>query len=245
MGRDVTGFAVRIALVIAVVSACFAAPAAAKSPIEGVGKPTAEGSWIAQVLYPIAARSKPGAGKVVKQVSNAPRYGRGPNNLLVMGTAVGPSGRPFVKVLLPMRPNGTTAWLPADYVKLMRTSWRIEVSIAKREMTIRKNGAVARHFKVVVGKPSSPTPRGLFALSEKWRSPESYLGPWVLATSAYSNTYRSFAGGPGVIAIHGRAGSLLAQPLGTAGSNGCIRVDNGQAVWIAKTLPPGTPISIA
>ena len=177
MGRDVTGFAVRLALLIALVAGVTAAPAVAKSPIDGVGKPTAEGSWIAQVLYPIAARSKPGAGKVVKQVSNAPRYGRGPNNLLVLGTAVGSSGRPFVKVLLPMRPNGTTAWLPADYVKLMRTSWRIDVSIAKREMTIRKNGAVARQFKVVVGKPSTPTPRGLFALSEKWRPSESYLGP--------------------------------------------------------------------
>jgi lipoprotein-anchoring transpeptidase ErfK/SrfK len=245
MGRGQARFGVFVLLSTALVAGVYAGPAGAKSPIEGVGKPTAEGSWIAQVLYPIAARTKPGSGRVVKKISNAPRYGHGPNNLMVVGTATGGAGRPYVKVHIPMRPNGTTAWVPADYVKLMRTTWRIEVSIAKRDMTIRKNGAVERHFKVVVGRAATPTPRGLFALSEKWRAPESYLGPWVMATSAYSTHFAQFAGGPGVIAIHGRAGSLLRQPLGTAGSNGCIRVDNAQAIWIAKTLPPGTPISIA
>ena len=236
------GVALAIVALALLAALLFANPAQARSPIDGVTGPTVEGSWIAQVLYPIAARSKPGAGRIVKKISNAPRYGNGPNNLMVLGTAIGGAGRPYVKVHLPMRPNGTSAWVPADYVKLMRTSWRIEVSIGRRELTVRKNGQIVRRVKAVVGRPSTPTPRGLFQLAEKWRSPESYLGPWVLATSAYSNAFTNFAGGPGVIAIHGRAGSLLAQPLGTAGSNGCVRVDNAQAVWMAKTVPPGTPI---
>jgi lipoprotein-anchoring transpeptidase ErfK/SrfK len=235
---------VTMALVL-VMGFALAGPAQAASPIDGVRAPSAEGSWIAKVLYPVAARSKPGAGRVIKQISNAPRYANGPNNLMVLGAAHGPSGRPFVKVHLPMRPNGTSAWVPADYVKLMRTSWRIEVSITKRQLTVRKNGEIVRQVKAVVGKPNTPTPRGLFTVAEKWKSPESYLGPWVVATSAYSNTFREFAGGPGVIAIHGRAGSLLSQPLGTMGSNGCIRVDNAHSTWIAKTLPAGTPIAIS
>ncbi len=245
MGGWMRRHVVAMAALVFAAGACLAAPAQAASPVDGVHAPTVKGSWIAKVLYPVAARSKPGAGRVIKQVSNAPRYGSGPNHLMVLGTAVGKNGRPFVKVQMPMRPNGTTAWLPADYVKLLPTPWRIEISIAKRQLTVRKNGKVMRQVKAVVGKPNTPTPRGLFTLSEKWRSPEAYLGPWVVATSAYSNAFRQFAGGPGVIAIHGRAGSLLSQPLGTMGSNGCVRVDNAHSTWIAKTLPPGTPIHIA
>jgi lipoprotein-anchoring transpeptidase ErfK/SrfK len=35
-----------------------------------------------------------------------------------------------------------------------------------------------------------------------------------------------YGGGPGRVAIHGRAGASLLDPLGTARSHGCIRIDN-------------------
>jgi lipoprotein-anchoring transpeptidase ErfK/SrfK len=54
----------------------------------------------------------------------------------------------------------------------------------------------------------------------------------------------SFGGGPGRVAIHGRAGASLRDPLGTARSHGCIRVLNRHVSWLARTIPAGTPVRL-
>jgi lipoprotein-anchoring transpeptidase ErfK/SrfK len=45
----------------------------------------------------------------------------------------------------------------------------------------------------------------------------------------------SFGGGPGRVAIHGRDGTSLLDPLGSARSHGCIRIDNGPITWMAES----------
>ncbi len=51
-------------------------------------------------------------------------------------------------------------------------------------------------------------------------------------------------GGPGRIAIHGRGGASLLNPLGSAASHGCIRIDNGPVSWLATHVPQGAPVQI-
>jgi lipoprotein-anchoring transpeptidase ErfK/SrfK len=46
------------------------------------------------------------------------------------------------------------------------------------------------------------------------------------------------------VGIHGRGGASLATPLGTAGSHGCVRVDNAQIVFLARVAIAGTPVAI-
>ena len=53
-----------------------------------------------------------------------------------------------------------------------------------------------------------------------------------------------YGGGPGRVAIHGRAGASLLDPLGTARSHGCIRIDNVHVSWMASHLPVGTPVQV-
>jgi lipoprotein-anchoring transpeptidase ErfK/SrfK len=100
-----------------------------------------------------------------------------------------------------------------------------------------------RRFAVVTGKPSTPTPAGRFFVTERVRQPRgSALGPWVLATSAYSDVLRQFGGGPGQIGLHGRSG--LPAPLGSAASHGCVRFDDRAIAWLARRARPGTPVTI-
>ena len=47
-------------------------------------------------------------------------------------------------------------------------------------------------------------------------------------------------GGPGRVAIHGRDGASLSDPLGSARSHGCIRIDNTSIDWMAANIPQGT-----
>ena len=100
-------------------------------------------------------------------------------------------------------------------------------------------------FRAVVGKPSTPTPRGLFAVDERIRQPAgSELGPWALFLTAHSRVLRNYGGGPGRVAIHGRSGPLLAAPLGTAASHGCIRVDDRRVRWLDRVAVEGTPVLV-
>jgi lipoprotein-anchoring transpeptidase ErfK/SrfK len=104
-------------------------------------------------------------------------------------------------------------------------------------------GRAVRTFWIIVGKPSTPTPAGQFFVAEKLY--EGYgvqTGPWALATSAYSNVYQQFDGGPGQVALHGLVG--LSDPLGTAASHGCVRFADGDITWLAQRLGAGTPITI-
>jgi lipoprotein-anchoring transpeptidase ErfK/SrfK len=54
----------------------------------------------------------------------------------------------------------------------------------------------------------------------------------------------NYGGGPGRVALHGRAGALLDDPLGSASSHGCIRMDNKVIAWLAARLGPGTPVRV-
>ena len=68
----------------------------------------------------------------------------------------------------------------------------------------------------MVGKPSTPTPRGAFFIEEALAlSSEEAGGPFALATSARSNVFQEFEGGPGQIGIHGT--DNLTGALGTRG----------------------------
>ena len=54
----------------------------------------------------------------------------------------------------------------------------------------------------------------------------------------------NYGGGPGRVAIHGRGGDSLKDPLGTARSHGCVRVDNADVEWLARVVPRGTPVMV-
>jgi lipoprotein-anchoring transpeptidase ErfK/SrfK len=106
-----------------------------------------------------------------------------------------------------------------------------------------RGGRVVRRFPVVVGKPSTPTPLGHFFVAERVRQPAgSALGPWVLATSAYSDVLQEFDGGPGQIGLHGRTG--LPGALGSAASHGCVRFADRAIAWLARRATPGTRVRI-
>jgi lipoprotein-anchoring transpeptidase ErfK/SrfK len=171
-------------------------------------------------------------------------WGGGEVRLLVLRSALR-DGRRWLRVRLPERPNGAAGWIREDLTRVSTTPWRIEVSTARARVTVERAGRVVRRFAAVVGKPSTPTPRGLFAIDEPIRQPAgSELGPWALFLTAHSRVLDDYGGGPGRIAIHGRAGPLLADPLGSHASHGCIRVANRNVRWLRRIAVGGTPVLV-
>ena len=159
-------------------------------------------------------------------------------------------GRCWLEVRLPWRPNGSAGWINAAKVAPERTPWHIVVSTSRRTLTLVRAGKNVRTVPVVVGKPSTPTPDGLFAVwwAVPWH-PDDFLGSWVLDLTAHSDALQQFDGGDGTVAIHGRGGASLQDPLGTARSHGCIRLSNDTIDWLVQTIGPsrlpGTPVQIS
>ncbi len=166
--------------------------------------------------------------------------------LLVLGSKRDQTGRLWLKVRLPSRPNRSSGWILASHAQLGLTKIRVEVSLNARALRLRSAGKVIFRTRVVVGKRSTPTPRGDFAVSERADSLRgAMIGPFALALTAFSEVLFNYQGGRGQVAIHGRSGALLNDPLGSAASHGCIRLSNNALRLVARFAKAGTPVSIA
>jgi lipoprotein-anchoring transpeptidase ErfK/SrfK len=229
----------------AVAAAGARADAAAAAKAAAPWAPTAERAHLARVVVPTAARSRPGGGRVVARLHTQAPWTGGPVQLLVLRRRDA-RGRRWLKVRLASRPNRAAGWIDADRVRVTRTPWRVVVHTRSRRVAVYRAGRLRRRFGAVVGHPSTPTPRGLFAIAEKARQPDpsGFLGPWALHLTAHSTVLDDYGGGAGRVALHGRSGASLADPLGTARSHGCVRIDNRHVAWLARKLPVGAPVLI-
>jgi len=216
-----------------------AGPATA-SPLD-VGPPTATRAWLADILYPVAARSAPNPrARVKSKLFHYTAYTRRQQTLLVTGSFKRKHGQRWIRVQLPTRPNGSQGWVPADAVALSTTGLRLHVSIRRRVLEVWRDGRRTRTIKVAVGAPSTPTSTGLFAVADPVPS-SGHLGPYVIVLTAYSRVYKEFMGGPGVHGIHGWGDPSA---FGHAVSNGCIRMDRSTVAWLARIVRPGIPVEI-
>jgi lipoprotein-anchoring transpeptidase ErfK/SrfK len=220
-------------------------PPAAEQPFDVPAPSRAKGSTVARIVAPTFARTRLSSPKRGRTLRTATAWSGQPQVLLVLDSAT-VDGRDWVKVLLPYRPNGSAGWVPRDRVALHRTRYWVSIHVRARRVTVYRNGKRVRRFRAVVGAPATPTPRGLAAIYERNRQPDpgAFLGPWALPLTSLSEVLESYGGGPGRVAIHGRAGASLRDPLGSARSHGCIRVNNDDVNWMAARVPVGTPVRI-
>jgi lipoprotein-anchoring transpeptidase ErfK/SrfK len=233
-----------VVLVAAALTFASSAPAAPGTSGIPAASPSTGGP-LARIVVPVEARSAPGSGRRVWHVGTATSWTAQPQVLLVLGSAEAHE-REWLKVLLPIRPVGAAGWIPRDDVELSSTPYWVTVDRSARTVTVYRRGRRVRTSRAVVGKGSTPTPAGLAAIYERDPQPDprAFLGPWALPLTALSNVLYNFGGGPGRVAIHGRAGASFLDPLGSARSHGCIRIDNGPITWMAHHLPAGTPVQI-
>jgi len=161
----------------------------------------------------------------------------------VLDHAIGRGGRSWVYVRLPGRPSGHKGWISTNRTKRTSTEWQISIKLSTRRVTVFRDGRPERRFRAVVGKASTPTPRGRFFIEEALElSSQDAGGPFALATSARSAVLQEFEGGPGQIALHGT--DNLSGALGTAVSHGCVRLSTDAITWLARRIGSGVPVTI-
>ena len=151
------------------------------------------------------------------------------------------AGEAWYRVLLPLRPNGTSAWVRESDVELRRIDQRIEVDLSERKLRYYVHGDLEEHFKVGVGTDATPTGTGMFYVWVKvhYASPYQPYGIAALGLSGFSPVLSEWPGG-GRMAIHGTSSP---SDLGNAVSHGCVRVLNDDLKSLLD-VPLGTPVEI-
>ncbi|ONH22274.1 hypothetical protein BL253_36140 [Pseudofrankia asymbiotica] len=149
----------------------------------------------------------------------------------------------WLRVSLPVRPNGTTGWIRRAGVRLGATPFSLAVDRAHHELTVFKDGKPSRVYPVGIGTGSTPTPAGRFYLAEllKPASPAGPWGPYAFGLSGFSDVVTNFNGAEGIIGLHG---TNQPERVGTDVSMGCIRLRNEDITELADLLPVGTPVTI-
>jgi lipoprotein-anchoring transpeptidase ErfK/SrfK len=196
------------------------------------------------LLHDHLARSAPNAhaGRVEAVAARRPLT-RARTVLPVLGSTSSPRAGSWLRVRLPGRPNGHAGWISTNRTRQTSTPWHLRVKLSTRRLTVYRGGHVRRQFRAVIGKPSTPTPRGAFFIEEALAlSPYETGGPFALATSARSNVFQEFEGGPGQIGIHG-TNNLSGAP-GSAASHGCIRLRPRAVTWLARRIGAGVPLTV-
>jgi lipoprotein-anchoring transpeptidase ErfK/SrfK len=206
-------------------------------PAAPVRRVVSPGRLTVQVMRPVRLRAAPG-GRVVGGILPRTEF-RSATILPVVAQRDG-----WVGVISRELPNGRIGWIAANAgLVAYRTQWSVVASLSKREVVVRDAGHVMQRFPVAIGGPSTPTPTGRFAVTDKLltEDPSSPYGCCILALSAHQpNTPQGWGGGNRV-AIHA---TDLPETIGSAASLGCLRAPAEEARRLVRTVPLGTVVTI-
>ena len=150
----------------------------------------------------------------------------------------------WAKVQVPIRPNGTTAWVQTAFFSPETHNYHITIDVSENTVNVYKGEELLVDQIAVSGRESRPTPIVRSYIDEKIPGPSlsPAYGDWVLSIAAFSETLGTFGGG-GMpkLALHGTDQPEL---MGQYVSSGCVRIPNAVVSFIAEQVPVGTIVDI-
>ena len=151
-------------------------------------------------------------------------------------------GAMWIRLRLPQRPNGVTAWVRRRALgefNLVHT--RLVVDREALHVTLYDRGRRRFRAPVGIGAPGTPTPAGSFWIRERFHVSDNPLyGTRAMGTAAYSNALTDWPGG-GVVGLHGTSEPDL---IPGRPSHGCVRLRNEDIERLYRRTPIGTPLLI-
>jgi hypothetical protein len=195
------------------------------------------GFLIARPRYgSLVVRSQP-RGAVVARVGTSTEFG----SPLRLGV-VKDRGR-WLAVVSTRLPNGRLGWVRRSDVRLSRTDISLTLDLSRRRLLLKRGDRVVRRMVVGIGRPSSPTPRGRFAVTDKlsgYQYSPAY-GCCIVALSAHQPNLPAGWTGGNRIAIHGTNNPAS---IGVPSSAGCPHAGYADMQALMRRVPLGAPVFI-
>ena len=153
----------------------------------------------------------------------------------------------FIEVVLPVTPNDTTGWIQKTDATTGETETVIIIDISERKAALFIGQDLIAEAPVAIGAAKTPTPTVAAIIDTIWErsTSETFLpflyGQRLFGLNKHSETLKAFDGKRPALAIHGTDEPEL---IGTAVSNGCIRMHNNDIAIFAEHVTLGTRVSI-
>ena len=139
--------------------------------------------------------------------------------------------------------NGQLGWVRRSDVRLSETSMSLTLDLSQRRLLLKRGDRVVRRMVVGIGRPSSPTPRGRFAVTDKLSgyrySP--FYGCCIVALSAHQPNLPAGWTGGNRIAIHGTNNPAS---IGVPSSAGCPHAGYADMQALMQRVPLGAPVFV-
>ncbi|HZR96035.1 MAG TPA: L,D-transpeptidase, partial [Gaiellaceae bacterium] len=160
-------------------------------------------AWAAVARRTTTAYRAPGRGAIER--FGLRNVNRVPTVFSVVAERLDTRCRPtWLRVGLPLRPNGITGWVRASSVLRLPVHTRITVDLSERKVRLYRNGRLVLESRAAVGSSATPTPVGRYYVNQRLvpRDPTGPFGPGAVGISAFSSVLTGWTQG-GPIAIHG------------------------------------------
>lgn len=163
---------------------------------------------------------------------------------LVVRVVQGSEGDEWAEVELPVRPNGSRGWIRTAGFAWSTVDHHIFVDLSERRLAFFDGDELITHTRVIIGKPSTPTPTASGFIVGKLPNHDQQfasvvLGDWVLALSFFSEVLNTFGGDLPRVSLHG---SHIPERMGDALSNFEVRMPNEIVEILAREAPIGTTV---
>jgi L,D-transpeptidase catalytic domain len=188
----------------------------------------------------VAVRAAPGGG-LARHVADQTEFGSR-ESLLPTGERRGP----WIEVRHTSLGNSGTGWvdLRAAPLELAPRTVRLEVDLSDRQLLVygHDRRAQARRISVAIGAPGTPTPPGVYYVTDKLRGADygSVYGCCILALSGRQpNLPQGWSGGDR-LAIHGSPTPTWGKDV----SNGCLHARESDLRYLMKVVPLGSLVTV-
>ena len=153
----------------------------------------------------------------------------------------------FLEVILPIAPNNSTGWIQQSSATLGETETLLIIDISERKAALFIGEDLILEAPVAIGAAQTPTPAVEAIIDTIWdrSTSETFLpflyGQLLFGLNKHSEALEDFDGKRPALAIHGTDEPEL---IGSAVSNGCIRMYNSDIALFAEHVTLGTRVSI-
>jgi hypothetical protein len=154
------------------------------------------------------------------------------------------AGRVWVRVRLPILPNGATGWVPEEALGAYhRVRTWLKIDRRRLKATLIRSGKPVFRARVGIGQRRWPTPAGEFYVRDRLSGfgGRGMYGPLAFGLNARSAVLTDWPGG-GFIGVHGTNQPYL---LPGRVSHGCVRMKNRDILRLGRLMPVGTPVTIS
>ena len=202
-----------------------------------IGLPPGPGALVASIGRPHSLHASPG-GRRIGSLRPKTSFGS-PTFVLVRRVR-----HHWLGVVTTAAGNNRVGWIRAAGVSLGRDGWRLHAVLARHALYVLHDGRQVRRMTIATGKPTAPTPTGLFAVTDRLTTgdPGGPYGCCILALSATAPHHISDWDGGNRIAIHSTPES---DSIGYSVSHGCMRLSLADGQWLIDHIPLGTPARIS